>query len=209
MRKFLFLINFVSLLVFIGCSQPESKDTNKIYSMEDLAVVGIKIKKDFQTDFPEATHAKWGFLKGREVAVFRYPTIELANTLGKTAGEEQTEEIEVVEKNIAHGPKVEKTECRVHKANKPNSSDVYKLDIKLNSNSFLSEIFIINKMKLLEGNSLNLFPLKPSWMECVRRAPMYTEFIIVGNLVILSEPLATEDSEGTIKFLQETAEKLP
>ena len=56
---------------------------------------------------------------------------------------------------------------------------------------------------------MNLFPLKPSWMECVRRAPMYTEFIIVGNLVILSEPLATEDSEGTIKFLQETAEKLP
>ncbi|MBM32261.1 MAG: hypothetical protein CL764_05320 [Chloroflexi bacterium] len=205
--RYLFIV--ITLFIFIGCSQEENKDTNKIYSMEDLAVVGIKIKKDFQTDFPEATHAKWGFLKGREVAVFRYPTIELANTLGKTAGEEQTEEIEVVEKNIAHGPKVEKTECRGHKANKPNSSDVYKLDIKLNSNSFLSEIFIINKMKLLEGNSLNLFPLKPSWMECVRRAPMYTEFIIVGNLVILSEPLATEDSEGTIKFLQETAEKLP
>ena len=208
MRNFLFLINFVSLLVFIGCSQPESKDTNKIYSMEDLAVIGIKIKKDFQTEFPEATHAKWGFLKGREVAVFRYPTIELANTLGKTAGEEQTEEIEVVEKNIAHGPKVEKTECRGHKANKPNSSDVYKLNIKLNSNSQFSNTFIINKAKLFE-DQMNLFPLKPSWMECVRRAPMYTEFIIIGNLVILSEPLATEDSEGTLAFLQETADKLP
>ena len=208
MRNFLFLINFVSLLVFIGCSQTESKDTNKIYSMEDLAVIGIKIKKDFQTEFPETTHAKWGFLKGREVAVFRYPTIELANTLGKTAGEEQTEEIEVVEKNIAHGPKVEKTECRGHKANKPNSSDVYKLNIKLNSNSQFSNIFIINKAKLFE-DQMNLFPLKPSWMECVRRAPMYTEFIIIGNLVILSEPLATEDSEGTLAFLQETADKLP
>jgi hypothetical protein len=208
MRKFLFLINFVSLLVFIGCSQAEFKDLNKIYSMEDLAVIGIKIKKDFQTEFPEATHAKWGFLKGREVAVFRYPTIELANTLGKTAGEEQTEEIEVVEKNIAHGPKVEKTECRGHKANKPNSSDVYKLNIKLNSNSQFSNIFIINKAKLFE-DQMNLFPLKPSWMECVRRAPMYTEFIIIGNLVILSEPLATEDSEGTLAFLQETADKLP
>ena len=208
MRNFLFLINFVSLLVFIGCSQAESKDTNKIYSMEDLAVIGIKIKKDFQTEFPEATHAKWGFLKGREVAVFRYPTIELANTLGKTAGKEQTEEIEVVEKNIAHGPKVEKTECRGHKANKPNSSDVYKLNIKLNSNSQFSNTFIINKAKLFE-DQMNLFPLKPSWMECVRRAPMYTEFIIIGNLVILSEPLATEDSEGTLAFLQETADKLP
>jgi hypothetical protein len=208
MRFFLFFINFISLLIFIGCSQAESKDTNKIYSMEDLAITGIKIKKGFQTEFPEATHAKWGFLKGREVAVFRYPTIELANTLGKTAGEEQTEEIEVVEKNIAHGPKVEKTECRGHKANKPNSSDVYKLNIKLNSNSQFSNTFIINKAKLFE-DQMNLFPLKPSWMECVRRAPMYTEFIIVGNLVILSEPLATEDSEGTLAFLQETADKLP
>ena len=101
--------------------------------MEEVAVTGIKIKKDFETEFPEATDAKWGFLKGRDVAVIRYATIELANTLGRTAGEEQTEQIEVVEKNIAHGSKVEKTECRGHKANKPNCSDVYKLDIKWNS----------------------------------------------------------------------------
>ena len=120
--RYLFIV--ISLFIVIGCSQEETKDTNKIYSMEDVALTGIKIKKDFQTDFPEATHAKWGFLKGREIAVFRYPTIELANTLGKTAGEEKTEEIEVVEKNIAHGPKVEKTECRGHTQNKPNSSDV-------------------------------------------------------------------------------------
>ena len=206
MYKVLFIV--ISLFIVIGCSQEETKDTNKIYSMEDVALTGIKIKKDFQTDFPEATHAKWGFLKGREIAVFRYPTIELANTLGKTAGEEQTEEIEVVEKNIAHGPKVEKTECRGHTQNKPNSSDVYKLNIKLNSNSQFSNTFIINKAKLFE-DQMNLFPLKPSWMECVRRAPMYTEFIIIGNLVILSEPLATEDSEGTLAFLQETADKLP
>ena len=204
--RYLFIV--ISLFIVIGCSLEETKDTNKIYSMEDVALTGIKIKKDFQTDFPEATHAKWGFLKGREIAVFRYPTIELANTLGKTAGEEQTEEIEVVEKNIAHGPKVEKTECRGHTQNKPNSSDVYKLNIKLNSNSQFSNTFIINKAKLFE-DQMNLFPLKPSWMECVRRAPMYTEFIIIGNLVILSEPLATEDSEGTLAFLQETADKLP
>ncbi len=204
--RYLFIV--ISLFIVIGCSQEETKDTNKIYSMEDVALTGIKIKKDFKTDFPAATHAKWEFLKGREIAVFRYPTIELANTLGKTAGEEQTEEIEVVEKNIAHGPKVEKTECRGHTQNKPNSSDVYKLNIKLNSNSQFSNTFIINKAKLFE-DQMNLFPLKPSWMECVRRAPMYTEFIIIGNLVILSEPLATEDSEGTLAFLQETADKLP
>ena len=74
--RYLFIV--ISLFIVIGCSQEETKDTNKIYSMEDVALTGIKIKKDFQTDFPEATHAKWGFLKGREIAVFRYPTIELA-----------------------------------------------------------------------------------------------------------------------------------
>ena len=38
---------------------------------------------------------------------------------------------------------------------------------------------------------------------------MYTEYIIYGNLVIMVEPLATEESEGTLGFLQETAGKLP
>ena len=164
MKRILFSI---SLLIFIGCSQAESKDTNKIYSMDDVAVVGIKMKGDFKTDFPQSLDAKWGFLKGREVAIIRYPTIELAKTLGKTAGDEQTELLEVIEKNIAHGPKVEKIECRGHTGYG------------------------------VHGNCSS------------RREPMYTEFIIHGNLVIMGEPLATEDSFGTIKFLEQTAKSLP
>ena len=164
MKRILF---FISLLIFIGCSQAESKDSNKIYSMDDVAVVGIKMKGDFKTDFPESTDAKWGFLKGREIAIIKYPTVELARTLGKTAAEEQTELIEVVEKNIAHGPKVEKIECRGHTGYG------------------------------VHGNCSS------------RREPMYTEFIIHGNLVIMGELLATEDSEDTLAFLQETADKLP
>ena len=35
-----------------------------------------------------------------------YPSLDLANTIGKIAAEEQTELIEVVEKNIAYGEKV-------------------------------------------------------------------------------------------------------
>jgi len=52
MKRILF---FISLLIFIGCAQAESKDTNKIYSIDDIAVVGIKMKGDFKTDFPEST----------------------------------------------------------------------------------------------------------------------------------------------------------
>jgi len=195
------------LLLALSCSSEESlKETTKIYSMEDVATAGFKVKKSFVTEFPESTDAKWGFFKGRDVSVIRYPTVELAKTLGKVAGEEQTEEIEVVVKNIAYGPKVEKTECRGHKANKPNSSDVYMLAFRDKLN--LENTLILNRIELFESNT-ELFPRKPSWMECVRRAPMYTEFIIHGNLVIMGEPLATEDSDGTVKFLQETAKSLP
>ena len=156
------------LLLIIGCStETPIQEVTKIYSMDDVAVVGIKMKGDFKTDFPQSSDAKWGFLKGREVAIIRYPTIELAKTLGKTAGDEQTELLEVIEKNIAHGPKVEKIECRGHTGYG------------------------------VHGNCSS------------RREPMYTEFIIHGNLVIMGEPLATEDSFGTIKFLEQTAKSLP
>ena len=164
MKRILF---FISLLIFVSCSQDESKDSNKIYSMDEIVVIGIKIKGDFETNFPESTDSKWGFLKGREIAIIRYPTVELALTLGKTVAEEQTELIEVVEKNIAHGPKVERKECRGHAGYG------------------------------IHGNCSS------------RREPMYTEYIIYGNLVIMVEPLATEESEGTLGFLQETADKLP
>ena len=164
MKRILF---FISLLIFVSCSQNESKDSNKIYSMDEIVVIGIKIKGDFETNFPESTDSKWGFLKGREIAIIRYPTVELALTLGKTAAEEQTELIEVVEKNIAHGPKVERKECRGHAGYG------------------------------IHGNCSS------------RREPMYTEYIIYVNLVIMVEPLATEESEGTLGFLQETAGKLP
>ena len=38
---------------------------------------------------------------------------------------------------------------------------------------------------------------------------MYTEFIIRGNLVILGEPFADENSEAIINILEEMADKLP
>ena len=150
------LILSITLLFFsvFSCSTEDSTlEMTKIYSMDDVAVVGIKMKGDFKTDFPQSSDAKWGFLKGREVAIIRYPTIELAKTLGKTAGDEQTELLEVIEKNIAHGPKVEKTECRGHRANKPNSSDVYKLAFRDKLN--LENTLILNKSFLQLSKSIN------------------------------------------------------
>ena len=69
------------------------KEVTSVFSMEEISKVGIKMK-DFETSFPEATHAKWGFLKGREVAIIRYETIEAAKELGQL----QTEILAVKEK---------------------------------------------------------------------------------------------------------------
>ena len=138
-----------------------------IAEMNDYQFKLVKIKGDFETNFPESTDSKWGFLKGREIAIIRYPTVELALTLGKTAAEEQTELIEVVEKNIAHGPKVERKECRGHTG------------------------------QGIHGNCAS------------RREPMYTEYIIYGNLVLMIEPLATEEPIDTLEFLKQISTKLP
>ena len=164
--KKIFLI--VCLIFLIGCEEKDSlQEVTTIFSLDDLSSIGIKMKGDFETKFPEATDAKWGFLKGREVAIIRYGSVDLAKTLGNVVGEEQTEILEVKERNIAHGPKVERIECRGHAGYG------------------------------VHGNCAS------------RREPMYTEFIIHGNLVIMGAPLATEAPVDTIKFLQEAAKKLP
>ena len=195
----------VILILLFGCSKQETNSINKIYSLEDVVSTGYRVKGEFKTaKFPETTIVKWGFYKGREVAVAVYPTIELANTLGKIAGEEQTEKIEVVEKNIAHGPKVEKLICRGHsRGGGWTGRHGIKFDVRWNSEEGLGNTLIINKSRLFQ-NDIDL----PHGRTCVRREPLYTEFRIHGNLVLMVEPLATEDSEKTIEFLNELIQSI-
>lgn len=195
----------VILILLFGCSKQETDSINKIYSLEDVVSTGYRVKGEFKTaKFPETTIVKWGFYKGREVAVAVYPTIELANTLGKIAGEEQTEKIEVVEKNIAHGPKVEKLICRGHsRGGGWTGRHGIKFDVRWNSEEGLGNTLIINKSRLFQ-NDIDL----PHGRTCVRREPLYTEFRIHGNLVLMVEPLATEDSEKTIEFLNELIQSI-
>ena len=195
----------VILILLFGCSKQETDSINKIYSLEDVVSTGYRVKGEFKTaKFPETTIVKWGFYKGREVAVAVYPTIELANTFGKIAGEEQTEKIEVVEKNIAHGPKVEKLICRGHsRGGGWTGRHGIKFDVRWNSEEGLGNTLIINKSRLFQ-NDIDL----PHGRTCVRREPLYTEFRIHGNLVLMVEPLATEDSEKTIEFLNELIQSI-
>lgn len=178
--------------------------------MDEIIKSGIKVKNDLETDFPNSTDAKWGFYKGREVAIIRYENVENARSLGKVAGDEQTKFIEIVDKNIAHGPKVEKTKCRGLKSNRYGFNN--KLTKINNTNLLLERTLLLNKSSLNENPEINLYE-----RICVRREPLYSDYLIHGNLVILGEPLmkdygqgqVIESSEKTLEFLDKVISLLP
>lgn len=201
MGKRIVTMFLVFFLLSCSGSGREKTQVDPVYSMDDVAMMGVKIKGDFDTQFPEATDSKWGFYKGREVAVFRYPTAELARTLGKTAAEEQTELIEILEKNIAHGPNVEKTKCRGDNY----GGTPYKLMPKYKSG--FQDILILNKTNFM-GDDIEI-PNDGVRDGCVRREPMYIEFKIHGNLVILTEPMPEEDRPAMVEVLDGLIAKLP
>jgi hypothetical protein len=201
MRHYLALI--LIIILTLSCSNAVQKPVqiDTVFSIDDVAKMGIKMKGEFVTEFPEATDAKWGFSKGREVAVFRYESTEKARDSGKIAAEEQTKLIEVVEKNIAHGPKVEKTKCRgdAYGGNPykliPNYKVGYRDALILNKNTFIELDVEIEKNSVRDG--------------CVRREPMFIEFRVYGNLVILIEPMPEEDRPAMNKVIDELIAKLP
>ena len=201
MKKFL---PFISIFIFLlaACGGDSSSDefvsSSNIYEMSDVTSVGWKMKKGFEiAEFPESTDARWGFAPpdGREVAVIRYPTVELANTNGLQAAQEQTEYIEPIEGITAYGDKVEKTTCRGFADRPP----PYKLSPKVNGlNSFH-----LSKKNIIVENE----PYVPS-AECPRREPFYRVYLIEGNLVFLGELLRKEDLQMVDVFLEELAIKV-
>ena len=199
-------LGIIVLLVFIfACSSVAEKpvQVDSVYSIEDASKLGIKnlMKNDFVSVFPEATDAKWGFWKGREVAIIRYESVKNATTMGKIIAEEQTELIEVVEKNIAHGPNVEKTKCRgdAYGGNPylllPKYDIGFDQILNLSKGSFLESEFDLETNSVRDG--------------CVRREPMFIEFRIHGNLIIMIEPMPDEDRPAMNKIIDEIVSKLP
>ena len=203
MRYLLFLLLIFSL---IGCSSSSSSiETDKIFTLEEIKSSGFKLRGDFDSNFQGSTNSVHGFYKGREVAFIIYPTLDLAKTNGIDTANEQTEMIEIVEKNIGHGPNVEKLVCRGYK---PGVGVAGRGGLKLNqlpeSNPGLDGIIITNKLQMFSEleNSFNNAP------PCVRREPLYTHYKVFGNMIIMAEPLNTEDEKDTSKFIENLASKL-
>ena len=201
MKKFFpFILIFIFL--FAACGGDSSSDefisSSNIYEMKDVTSVGWKMKKGFEiAEFPESTDARWGFAPpdGREVAVIRYPTVELANTNGLQAAQEQTEYIEPIEGITAYGDKVEKTTCRGF-ADRPPPYKLSPQGNKINT-------FHLSKKNIIVENE----PYVPS-AECPRREPFYRVYLIEGNLVFLGELLRKEDLQMVDVFLEELAIKV-
>ena len=160
MRYLLFLLLIFSL---ISCSSSGSSiETDKIFTLEEIKSSGFKLRGDFDSNFQGSTNSVHGFYKGREVAFIVYPSLDLAKTNGLDTANEQTEMIEIVEKNIGHGPNVEKLVCRGYK---PGVGVAGRGGLKLNqlpeSNPGLDGIIITNKLQMFSEleNSLNNAPL--------------------------------------------------
>lgn len=204
MKRYIFIVLSLLVLLSIACggsgsTSEEFESSSTIYEMTDVTSVGWKMKKGFQiAEFPESTDARWGFAppEGREVAVIRYPTVELANTNGLQAAQEQTEYIEPIEGITAYGDKVEKTACRGFQDYPP----PYKLteDKSLGIN----KTFILNKNSFIEETK---YPISA---DCPRREPFYRVYLIEGNLVMLGELLRKEDLQMVDIFLEELAIKI-
>ena len=202
-----YLIFIISLLTLISCSSVGSeKESTKVFTLDEVKSSGFKVRGKFETNFQDSTDSTWGFLKGREVAFIIYPSIELAKSSGLNTAKEQTEKIEIVEKNIGHGPKVEKLACRGYKPGVGVSGrGGLKLNSYFESHFGLNGTLIINKSSIFNGEDESINNAPP----CVRREPLYTHYKIFGNLVIMAEPLTTEDENDTADFVENISSALP
>ena len=203
MRYLLFLLLIFSL---IGCSSSSSSiETDKVFTVEEVKSSGFKMRGNFESEFQGSTESMHGFYKGREVAFIVYPSLDLAKTNGIDTANEQTEMIEIVEKNIGNGKNIEKLVCRGYK---PGVGVAGRGGLKLNqlpeSKPGLDGIIITNKLQIF-SESENLSNNAPP---CVRREPLYTHYKVFGNIIIMAEPLNTEDEKDTTKFIENLASKL-
>ena len=201
-----YILFIVFIFTFISCSSSSSVlETDKVFTVEEVKSSGFKMRGNFESEFKESSESMHGFYKGREVAFIVYPTLDLANTNGLETAKEQTEMIEIVEKNIGHGPNVEKLVCRGYK---PGVGVAGRGGLKLNrlpeSSPGLDGIIITNKLQIF-SESENLSNNAPP---CVRREPLYTHYKVFGNIIIMAEPLNTEDEKDTSKFIENLASKL-
>ena len=112
----------LSIVIFSGIvfSCSSNNDELFFYEKEDFKLIGWKQKGSFEKEFVNSTFAKWGYIRGSEVAIILYENPEIADSQGNIEGSDQTEILDEPESTDLdsgdtgsfYGPKVEKTTSR-------------------------------------------------------------------------------------------------
>ncbi len=142
-------------------------ESTTVFSSAELKSLGWKEQKDLLLEYPESIEAKWGFLNTKEVGILVYPSADLAKVHGLQAAQEQTA---TGEDGKATG-EIDRISCR----DAQGQSAVKQLDSSRDSD-------IIHIGFKSEASQETFEP-----RVCSNKFPTYTEFRIIGNMVILCE----------------------
>jgi hypothetical protein len=145
-------------------------DSEKIFSSADMKAIGWKSQKDLLLEYPESTEATWGYLNTKEVAILVYPSAEVARVQGLAAAKAQTA---VGEDGQATG-EIDRISCR----DAQGQSAVGLLDVR----ESLGDPHMVRVSFTKESSDTTFEP-----RVCSNKYPTYTDYRIIGNMVVLCE----------------------
>ncbi len=148
--------------------------TDKVFTEEDITGLGWKPSRDFVLDYPGTTAAKWGFFQTREIGLLIYPTVAEAQEAGLKAAREQTatdEEGHVV-------GEIDRISCR----SAAGQSAVHNIDTSPIKAGGLAS-YIPEPTDETLGQDSPFATQRP----CPNKFPTYSEFRVIGNIVVLCE----------------------
>lgn len=139
------------------------------FSGDNLKSLGWKEQKDFVLEYPESVEAKWGYLNTKELGILVYPSAEIAQVQGLQAAKEQTAtgadgQAEGVIDRISCRDAQGQSAVKMIEPRRSTGSDVIHI-------SFQPEV----SQDTIEPRV------------CSNKFPTYTEYRIIGNMVILCE----------------------
>lgn len=201
--RIMFCIATVIPLVLAGCADEDAGNLvaalpERTYTAESPGSLGWKSKGRFQSEFAGASSAEWGFLDGREVAFIVYPTAADARESGSAAGAAQTALTDAgtyalgVERTKCAGFGNYRTPYLLAPATEP---PICILPAEERGGLGGSERCAMERVASLgagQAGPRTGEAFDPQTV-CPRRVPMYAEYAVEGNLVILCE---TKPSDG-------------
>ena len=162
--------------------------TDLVFSEDDLKGLGWKPSRDFVHEYPGTTLSKWGFFKTREIGVLIYPTVAEAQEAGLVAAREQTA---TDEEGHAVGT-IDRISCRQAQG----QSAVQNLGEHSPKSGGLNSYIPEPSTETL-GQDSPFGTQRP----CPNKFPTYSEFRVIGNIVVLCEADGREVS-GESKICQ-------